>query len=313
MRNRVLTFLRRAIERLPNNVSVGRLFGVKIKLHVTLFIFMFGFATGGLRTYFGFLSLMICVLLHEFGHILMGKYYKMETEVVYLTPLGGMAGMDLANLTPWREFFITLTGPLVNAVIAVTTIAIIIAMEVHLIVAPALLTNWLKDLVVMNVGLCLFNLLPMFPMDGGRLVRSMIRLAKPKWSNVTATRIVCIVCWIMAPCMLVWGAINGHYALFLLMPIIAFVARQELRAAKMQEVESEVEKHHADLQRLIDFMIGLKIGDILDVADLKDAKVISHAVLTGLLTQTGPNEYVVISLPPRQLQEHLDKYDAACN
>src|SRR5579871_3805883 len=117
-----------------------------------------------------------CVILHELGHALTARYFGIKTESITLYVIGGVARLERMSDKPWEELWIAVAGPAVNVVIAGLLMA---ALFVGLVVSPeniALIhqlppahwSQFLVDLLGLNIVLVVFNMIPAFPMDGGR-------------------------------------------------------------------------------------------------------------------------------------------------
>src|SRR5262249_23446371 len=190
------------------SIPAGRLFGVEIRIHLTfLFLLIFvGFAesntqdaTASLRA-FGLVALVFAsVVLHELGHALVARRSGVPTKGIILLPIGGVTILDESQATTeagshWkRDIRIAVAGPLVNLFLAGAS-ALIAVGFIHgfqLLRQPLVHpTNLLRSLVWTNVYLGLFNLLPAYPMDGGRVLRALFsRQMDPIQATQRAVRI----------------------------------------------------------------------------------------------------------------------------
>src|SRR5207302_527092 len=118
----------------------------------------------------------LCVLLHEYGHIFAAKCYGINCQKIILTPIGGIAVLDhddsAKNYKPLRDFIIASAGPMVNVLImALTFLANII---IYCFVRH--LDHFLSTLFMINAVMFLFNLLPAYPMDGGRMYKAILSI-----------------------------------------------------------------------------------------------------------------------------------------
>ncbi len=207
-----------------------------------------------------------CVLLHEFGHSLAARRYKVETIDIILTPIGGIARLEKLPNNPWQEFVIAIAGPFVNIGIALLAFAlgafyfsspsgnIFVDMFVQLKNEILLsfgsifseseeamegdagqfggLLEFVFMIVTTNLGLFFFNLIPAFPMDGGRVFRSLLAL---KIGQLKATRIASILGQIISVLFLVFGLMTGKFVLALIGFFILNNARSEYAMVKMDD------------------------------------------------------------------------------
>src|SRR4051794_18079092 len=154
--------------------KLGRVRGIDVYLHPTavLAAMFYASAWGGSLEAFAFVaSLFGFVFLHEMGHALMARQYGIETEHITLYPIGGVAALRRMPRSAGPELLIALAGPAVNFALAAGFWAILAIASVAFGVYP---DEFLTRLMFANLGLGLFNLLPIFPMDGGRILRALL-------------------------------------------------------------------------------------------------------------------------------------------
>jgi Zn-dependent protease len=205
--------------------SVGsvRLLGVPVRLHFTFVLLLIGLVVIGLSSnqspasYTLFMLAIIgSVMLHEFGHAFVSSLYGIRTVEIVMYPIGGVARLERPP-KPWEEFWIALTGPVINLAIAAGITAILYYSEKRSVNFFALEqpsdANLADRIVLANLILAGFNLLPAFPMDGGRMLRAILSRLK---SEYEATRIATWSGRMLAISMGLYGFIN--------MPMLAFVA-----------------------------------------------------------------------------------------
>ena len=206
-----------------------RVFGIPVRVHSSLILFLlFGglfFSPGGGAVGFvitvGMLAAVFgCVLLHELGHAVVALHHGVPVARITLYPLGGVASLARMPREPRKEFEITLAGPLVNFALA----ALFGAM--YLVWPNAF---W-GTLIQINLGLGVFNLLPGFPMDGGRLLRAFLARKRP---YLQATRIAVEVGRSVAIVLGIVGLVIGHPMLIFIAIFIYFAAKAELLAAHL--------------------------------------------------------------------------------
>ena len=168
------------------SLNIGSIAGTAVRIHITFLLFLvwiFGasYAAGGAdAAWSGLLFLVLifaCVLAHEFGHIFTARAFGVATPDVTLLPIGGVARLERIPEKPMEEFLIAIAGPLVNVVIA-GFLLLFAGAELTSGAAAASLDNTTIPLVnrlaAVNLFLALFNMIPAFPMDGGRVLRALL-------------------------------------------------------------------------------------------------------------------------------------------
>lgn len=172
---------------MPWSISIGRLAGAEIRIHVTFLLFLLWLGSvyylrgGADAAWQGttFIALLFaCVLLHELGHVYVGRYYGVQTRDVTLWPFGGIASMERMPDRPYQELLVAIAGPLVNVAIAA-----VLLLWLGTNLNPENLTqvgnpsvSIMAKLAGANIMLVLFNMIPAFPMDGGRVLRAVLAM-----------------------------------------------------------------------------------------------------------------------------------------
>ncbi len=123
------------------------------------------------------LSLFICITMHEYGHALMARRFNIHTRDITLLPIGGVARLDRIPREPGQEFLIAVAGPAVNVVIA--TVIFLGSVAIGHPILEIDLDHYWSALLWLNLFLVAFNMLPLFPMDGGRVFRSLLAMFLP--------------------------------------------------------------------------------------------------------------------------------------
>ena len=217
-------------------------------------------------------ALFTCVILHEYGHALTAKKYQVDTLDIIISPIGGLARLKSLPEKPLQEFYIAIAGPLVNVVIA-TLLGVIIYFgfgqhpldisenfsQIHVF------SEFLKMVFLTNVALFIFNLIPAFPMDGGRVLRSLLSL---KMSRVKATLIASMIGKVMAIGFIIAAFMNSHVILGFIGVFIFTMAHTEYKQIK-----------------LMDKLRSTNIGQlaVMDFVPLRTDVLISEVVNSGLL------------------------------
>ena len=172
---------------MPWSLTVGYVYGTAVRIHVTFLLFLVWiwaayYQRGGAGAAWegvAFVALLfVCVLLHEFGHIFAARRYGVKTPEVTLWPFGGVARLERIPEKPSEELIVALAGPAVNVVIAlVLVLALGGATGVeNLANIENPQVSLLAKLAGANIFLVVFNLIPAFPMDGGRVLRALLAM-----------------------------------------------------------------------------------------------------------------------------------------
>lgn len=211
--------------------KVGRIAGIDIYVHATFLILLIWvtaseyLSSHNTQAMFGTLGfvllLFLIIILHELGHALAARRYGIETKDITLLPIGGLARLVRIPEDPKQELFVALAGPLVNIVIAAALfVGMLLTSGTPTIRDLSFDSSFIVALIVVNVWLAFFNLLPAFPMDGGRVLRALLSLKLPR---ERATEISVAVGHAMA---LIFGAIGlfGVRPLFDSNPFLVFIA-----------------------------------------------------------------------------------------
>ena len=221
------------------SLKVASISGIEVRIHLTFLLFLAwiwvsyyrvaGLA-GAVQGVLFVLALFACVLLHEFGHAFAARGFGIATPDITLLPIGGVARLSRIPDQPWQEFVVAIAGPLVNVVIAGALIFVVHRsaelQQLEYLENPRV--ELLSRLASVNVMLVLFNLIPAFPMDGGRILRALLAMTMP---YARATQ---IAAWIGQGLAVVFG-IYGLFGNPLLIFIAFFIfagAQQEARMAR---------------------------------------------------------------------------------
>ena len=177
------------------------------------------------------LAVFVCVLFHEYGHALVAKWFGIQTRDIIMTPLGGIARLERMPRKPFQELMITIAGPLVNLGLAIAIFAFLVATERPFVPQPGIegVSEFPAVLMWMNMFLFLFNLIPAFPMDGGRILRSSLAFVV---GHEKATFAAGVLGQVMALVFCVVALTLGPFSLLLIGVFVFFAARIEMAASK---------------------------------------------------------------------------------
>jgi Zn-dependent protease len=173
------------------------------------------------------LATFVCVILHEFGHARMARVFGIRTRDITISLIGGVARLERMSEKPWEEFLIAIAGPAVNIGIAFCLLLVGLPFGGSARFIEIVHTDFLACMFWMNVGLVLFNMLPAFPMDGGRVLRAILSLLT---DHLRATEIAAYIGMAIAAVFGVIGILN--FTSWPVLVVIAFfiftAAQQEL-------------------------------------------------------------------------------------
>jgi Zn-dependent protease/CBS domain-containing protein len=208
------------------STRIARIAGIDVRVHVTFLILLIWIAwvsytaTGTLAGVLDGLLMIglvfVIIVMHELAHALTARHFGIRTRDITLLPIGGVSALERMPDDPRQELLVALAGPAVNFVLAALLATIALASGESLLPSPAVAmdsVSMLVRLVWINVTLGVFNLLPAFPMDGGRALRALLAL---RLSDVRATRIAAGIGQAMA---IVFGIIGLFGS-----PILVFIA-----------------------------------------------------------------------------------------
>lgn len=281
---------------------IAKIAGIDIKVHVTFFLILvlgavqWGTPYGPTGAVYGVLLmilLFVCVTLHELGHSIAAQRFGIPVREIVLLPLGGVALLSRNPSKPWHELIIAAAGPLVNVVIAAVLVGVTgavaaigtfdsSALQQN---APPSLSSLLVWLLQANVFLVLFNLIPAFPLDGGRIFRAILAMWLPM---PRATRIASGVGQGIAILLGVLGVATGNFSLVLVAVFVFFGAGQE--NAEGQARTRLVTKRVGDAynQHALTLEIGDRVSKVVDyilTSYQPDFAVLQGTRLLGIVTR----------------------------
>ncbi|HIK92680.1 MAG TPA: hypothetical protein EYG03_11955, partial [Planctomycetes bacterium] len=192
---------------MSKSIRIGTAAGIPVFLHWTFllipaYIILSGLATGS--PVFGMIAdltfvtaIFACVVLHELGHALAARRFGVRTRDIILMPIGGVARLEKMPKHPREELIVAIAGPAVNVIIASVLLAITVPLiGVDGLMTPTSLgTSLVGKVIAVNLAMIVFNMLPAFPLDGGRVLRALLSLGM---GHLRATRIAAKVGQTMA-------------------------------------------------------------------------------------------------------------------
>jgi Zn-dependent protease len=295
---------------IPGSIGLIRVFGVAVRLHFTfllLLVFLISVGVGqrqsDLMSVAYVVLLLASVFLHEIAHALVSRWCRIRTLEIIMFPIGGVSRLERTP-TPSQELCISLAGPLANLLLAGALFGVL-AYRGVLLPIPALAeptdANLLQRIAIGNLLLALFNLLPAFPMDGGRLLRALLSFSRPQDQ---ATRIAAGAGQLMAILIGLYGLLSMNFLPVFIAFFVYVGAAQESAAATGRLLTRGIPVRAA---MVTDFR-SLSHGDsIRDAANLllattqQDFPVLHGETVVGLLSRNallramageGPDSYV---------------------
>lgn len=250
--------------------SIGHLFGSELRVHVTFFLLLawVGFAAysdqgaaAAIQSVLFIVALFACVIAHEFGHALTARRFGIATPDITLLPIGGMARLEKMPENPRQEILVALAGPAVNVVIwIVLTVVFGAVMPVEQLdrIDPSA-GAFLGQLAMVNLFLAVFNLIPAFPMDGGRVLRAALSL---RMDRVRATRMAATAGQVIAFAFGFLGLSAGNPLLVLIAVFVFFAATAESNDVAMHAVAKRLHAREA----MITSFDSLAPSDSIDTA-----------------------------------------------
>jgi Zn-dependent protease/CBS domain-containing protein len=269
------------------SLPLGSIAGIRLQVHFTFLALLAwmtvsGWLKGDLSGVPFFLGLFLCVLLHELGHALMAKHYGILTKDITLLPIGGVARLERMPEDPRQELWVALAGPAVNVVIAAILYGIVggFTPRAETIGSGPLL----ERLLLANITLVVFNMLPAFPMDGGRVLRALLAT---RMEYTKATQTAATIGQVMAVLFGFVGFFTNPFLIF----IALFVWIGAGQEASMVQMKSALGGIPVRAAMLTDFQV-IGVNDNLDRAvelilagSQMDFPVLDGASVVGVLTR----------------------------
>ena len=322
------------------SLRVATVSGIPIQLHFTFLLLVIWFAVtgvarGGAGQLLFLLGLFLCVALHELGHSLVAQRYGYKVRDIVLYPIGGVASIE-SSPRPRHELWIALAGPAVNVVIA-ALIGIYLAATSDIPLADRFASlrpigntpiggDALTLLFFANVSLVLFNMIPAFPMDGGRVLRAILAL---NLGRLRATKIAASIGQGLAILFGVLGFLNGQFFWMLIALFVFFGAGQEAAAEQSRSAAEGVPVGAAMVRQFQTLSVGdslRRAAEMLLSTHQQDFPVVHGEEIVGVLprnallrglAQEGESAYVsevmtrdvVFAKPADPLEDMLTRPD----
>lgn len=288
--------------RTPGTLGAFRIGGIPVRFHFTFLLLVLVLVVsgvgGGASAMFEaayIAALFASVILHELGHALTARRFGVPTIDITIYPIGGVARLG-RQPSPKEELWITAAGPAVNVVIAGALFGLLASGA-----ASGEARELVRSVAVGNAGLAIFNLLPAFPMDGGRLLRAFLALTK---GEPAATRIATVVGRVIAVMIGIYAILNAQWFLLFIALFVFMGAQQEQIVSVARTLSSGVPVRDAMVTNFEILPHGSSVGDagkLLLATSQQDFPVLHGEQVLGLLTRPelmaamasgGPEAYV---------------------
>jgi stage IV sporulation protein FB len=281
------------------SISLGRIAGTEVRIHLTFLLLIVWFAVaagsrGGqaaaVEAVVFLLAVFACVLAHEYGHVLTARQFGIGTRDITLLPIGGVASIERMPEKPSQELLIALAGPAVNVVIALVLFTLFgarldpggmaAAVEVQKI-------DLVTRLALVNVILVVFNMIPAFPMDGGRVLRAL--LSYP-FDRARATRIAATIGQAVAFGLGFLGLFGNPLLLFIAL-FVFLAASHESYAVELGEATKGVATRRATITSFATLdtqaTVGQAVQALLATTQREFPVTDGGGRLRGVLTRDG--------------------------
>lgn len=315
---------------------VGTVAGIPIHIHFTLLLLLLWFVWIALRSGIPVVGqllfvagLFISVLLHEIGHALVARRFGIRAMEIILYPFGGVSRLSSMG-QPHHELWISLAGPAVNVAIGMIILAGLQMRDawIPIVELPQQRPDILQTLAIANIILAGFNLIPAFPLDGGRVVRAL--LAR-RLGMVRATAVAASIGQAFAILMGLAALLMGQFILMFIAFFVFISAGQELLTQRTIEImrgqkvtdamvtRFEVLAHSDTLSQAADLLLATHQEDFPVIAGEEIIGILARPDLVRGLANHGPQAYVAGSakrdfvrlLPADRLRDALERMQAA--
>lgn len=278
-------------------------FGIPVRVHASFALVLllgaleWGGRHGPRGAMFGVLvmaSLFLCVVLHELGHSLVARRFGVPVKQIMLLPIGGVAVLEGKAKRPLHELLIALAGPLVNVVIALGLLCLVVAGSHTGILETARLTSlepgfWtlVGVMLVGNGMLAVFNMLPVYPLDGGRVLRAALA---SRMSEAESMRVAANVGQVGAVVIGGWALLSGQLILAMIAAFLFLQAGASRRQALVEESLGSVTAGEASERGPVVFLPATGLQEAVRAAMQSPQTVFPIALgstLVGVITRAG--------------------------
>lgn len=283
------------------SLQIGKALGIPILIHwsFSLFVLFILYTTwandlplwDGFWFVFFVFVLFLFVILHELGHATAARRFGIDTQDIIISPIGGIARLEAIPAVPRQELIVALAGPAVNVGLAVicsvillmfSSIALPETSQVNFVDAP---WDYIRWLLLMNIALVIFNMIPAFPMDGGRVLRALLSY---KYDRVKATYIAVMIARVFAVVFFAVGLYFSHFVLMFIAGFVLFTSGGEYNNVLMEKIYKNNKAIDAIISNPIFFSESDLLATVVEQATGKQANFLvrdDNGIVSGVVAQ----------------------------
>ncbi|MBN2452838.1 MAG: site-2 protease family protein [Candidatus Omnitrophica bacterium] len=270
-------------------VKLFTILGIEIKVHVTFLLLIFFVMLGGIKWVALVFGVFFFVTMHEICHSVVAKHFGIKVREITLLPIGGIASMSRMPDKPYQEFWISLAGPASNILVV-----LILFFPMKFLLGPEVLLHPLSTetwpltmayVFWINLILAGFNMIPAFPMDGGRVLRSLLAI----WLGyVKATRIAALLGHIFAFAFAYFGIMRGNIILVAIAVFVYMAASGEEAQVNIKEILKRYRVYDILPRDFLTVTSETSLGKVLEMifhSHQEDFPVVDGPDLVGFITR----------------------------
>ncbi|HIP84401.1 MAG TPA: CBS domain-containing protein [Methanothermococcus okinawensis] len=290
------------------SLRVIKVMGIPIELHITfILLLLLVYYFWGLDGLILYMFLFASVVIHELAHSYIAKKYGVHIERILLLPIGGMAMMD--RIPKRGELKIAIAGPVVSILLGIVLIILSYFIEGPVLYIEGIDYPLITTVAILNILLGIFNLFPAFPMDGGRILRSLLA---SKMNYIKATRIASIIGQFLSFVLLLLGILSFNVILILIALFIYYGASQEYNTLVTEDVFSKIKARDIMTTRVVAVSPKDTVKDLVDLMFkyrymgypvVEDRKLVGSVSFNNISTVSDRIGVKDIMEPPTTLSE----------
>ena len=271
------------------SIRIFNIFGISINIHVTFFLLLLIFLASGIKSLVLVIGIFCIVTMHELCHALVARRFGVEVKEITLLPIGGLASMSRMPDKPSHEFFISLAGPLSNiALLGLLFFPMRLLLGDQVLFHPLSIATWpltFAHIYWINLALALFNMIPAFPMDGGRILRAVLA---QRMGHQRATKIAVNFGHVFALIFGYMGIVRMHLMLIAIAIFIYMAASSEELQADVRETLKKFRIRDILRREFLSVEPGATLANLLELVfrgHQEDFPVVEGEKAVGFITR----------------------------